>query len=109
MKKQCHEKRRHKWWIKDILKKRKQHGVFHHLVKELGESDVDFKAFFRMDKAQFRDILMNIEKVIAKTSLTREAISARERLAICLRLVFVEFTQKLNSHGEGSMHLGINF
>ena len=25
-------KRKHRWWVHSILKKRKQHGLYHHLV-----------------------------------------------------------------------------
>ena len=46
------KKRRHRFWVHDILQKRKEHGIYHHVVREL-ESDRDkYHEYFRMSAAQ---------------------------------------------------------
>lgn len=79
------QKRKHRWWIKSIIRNRTNHGTYHHLVRELELSNEEFQCYFRLTREQFAEILATVEEDLSKKCLTREAISAKERLAICLR------------------------
>jgi len=77
-------KRRHRWWERAIITRRKTYGTYHHLVKELELLDEEFKAYFRLNKEQFGYVLSLIEEHLYKKA-TRDTIGAKQRLAICLR------------------------
>ena len=69
-----------------ILQKRKQHGEYHRLVKELEMDGEWFQQYFRLSKEQFEHILGIVGPHIQKQNTNwRQSIHARERLAICLR------------------------
>ena len=79
--------RRHRFWVHEILRKRKEHGVFCHLVKEL-QLDADrHHEYFRMSAEKLEFVLSFVGPVIAKTTVAREPIEPKQKLAICLRLV----------------------
>ena len=83
------KRRRHRWWVHPIIQKRRQHGAYHHLVTELLLDEDRFHRYFRLTREQFAQVLYLVEPLIAKQSRTRESISPRERLAMCLRLVLL--------------------
>ena len=77
--------REHRFWEHDIIKKRKEHGTYHHLVQELEDDDEQFQKYFRVNKEQFTKILNKISPLIEKSNRARETIGPKERLCICLR------------------------
>ena len=81
------KKRRHRWWVHPILQNRNQHGAYHHLVQELQLHEEKFQEYFRLSREQFAMVLWHVGPYLAKHSTSREAISPRQRLAICMRLV----------------------
>ena len=73
-------------WVHQSLQKRKSKGEFWTLFKELSDDEVKFYQYFRMPKAKFSYLLQKIEMDLTKMNTTcREAIPAKERLAVCLR------------------------
>ena len=78
-------KRKHRWWESSIIRNRKQHGTFYHLVKELDLEKQGFKDYFRVDKQQFQMVLELIAPTIMKQTRSREPLCPKQRLCICLR------------------------
>ena len=70
-------------WTRDWLQRRRQRSTFHTLVQELScEDQMEFKNYFRMDKATFNMLLGKVEPlIIRQNTILREAISPDERLA----------------------------
>ena len=56
------KKRKHRFWVHEMLQKRKEHGVYHHLVKELELDQERFHQYFRMSKEQFGELLSYVEE-----------------------------------------------
>jgi len=78
------EKRRH--WVHPIWKFRDTEGEFATLYRGLVDHELKFYEYFRMSQNAFCDLLTKVEKYIKKKDTCwRRAISARERLAVCLR------------------------
>ena len=70
----------------ETLQRREDLGEFHRLVQELSSHEDKFFQYFRMSEEQFMEILKLIEGDVEKlTTEYRRPISAKERLAICLR------------------------
>ncbi|KAL8602270.1 hypothetical protein ACOMHN_022783 [Nucella lapillus] len=82
-----HQKRRHRWWVHDILEKRRQYGTYHHLVQELQLDGERFQQYFRLSREQFSQVLFLIRDTLIKDNRIRDVISPRERLVICLRFL----------------------
>lgn len=78
-------KRKHRWWIHQIYQNRLQYGTFYHLIKELELDDDRFVKYFRLNKQQFKQVLLLVEPHLAKKNLTRQSISPKQMLAVCLR------------------------
>jgi hypothetical protein len=55
-----------RFWVHDTIARREQLGEFHTLIKELEADDERFKAYFRLNKAQFNDILQYTERDLSK-------------------------------------------
>lgn len=74
-------------WVRPLFGRRKEHGAYHALSKELAEEDPQgFLNFVKMDKNDFDDLLRMISLVIKrKNACIREAISPAERLSLTLR------------------------
>ncbi|CAI6352843.1 unnamed protein product [Macrosiphum euphorbiae] len=81
------EKRRH--WVHPIWKFRDTEGEFATLYRGLVDHEFKFYEYFRMSQNAFCDLLTKVEKYKKKDTCWRRAIFARERLAVCLRQVFV--------------------
>ncbi|KAJ8366785.1 hypothetical protein AAFF_G00342390 [Aldrovandia affinis] len=72
--------------ITRILQTRRQHGEYHRLVQELRLDGERFQRYFRLDRAQFDELLTRVGPRITRLETNwRSPISAAERLAICLR------------------------
>lgn len=73
-------------WVHPINKKRRLYGEYHHLMNDLELDDDRFRGYFRLDREQFAEVLSFIDEDIKKEDTNyREAITSKERLAICLR------------------------
>ncbi|PSN38572.1 hypothetical protein C0J52_19755 [Blattella germanica] len=79
-------KRKRTKWVHDMLKERNTEGEYFTLFQELTDDDTKFFQYFRMSKYQFNDLLSNIEEQLQLQNTTfREAISAKQKLCVCLR------------------------
>ena len=79
-------------WVHHINTKRHDHREYHRLVQELQLGEYRFHQYFRMTREQFSQILYLMEPHIAKQDTQlREAISARERLAIYIIIYLIAF------------------
>lgn len=80
------EKRKRKIWSKDWLTNKKKFGSID-LLKELETKEpTDFKNYLRMDSGTFYHLLRLVEPRIKNNETRmREAVSAKERLAVTLR------------------------
>ena len=78
-------KRKHRWWVRSTVQKRKDHGAYLNLVRELQEDGEKFKEYFRLTREQFAQVLFFVGEDLVLYSRCREVISPKERLAICLR------------------------
>ncbi|XP_044760175.1 protein ALP1-like [Coccinella septempunctata] len=74
--------------VHPIFKKRKIEGEFWTLYKELVDDDAKYHGYFRMNRSQFEYILNKISTLIRKKNTTfKEAVSPKEKLAVCLRFL----------------------
>ncbi|XP_046862866.1 protein ANTAGONIST OF LIKE HETEROCHROMATIN PROTEIN 1-like isoform X2 [Xenia sp. Carnegie-2017] len=85
-------KRRNKYkkrfWIEDILKRRKELGEYHRLIQEMRLNDPEsFYQYFRMTPSRFDLLLGLVGPYLKKNSLYREPVSPEERLAVTLRFL----------------------
>ena len=79
-------KRKREYWVHPLLTDRKQLGTFQTTYKKQRLYPDRFKVAFRMTVPQFDDLLAKLEPHIQKKNTNfREAISAEQRLAVCLR------------------------
>ena len=85
------EKKRKKrsFWVKPWLQRRKAHGTYETLIRDLREEDQhDYNNYFRMDPEEFDELFSLIEHNITKRDTNmREAIPAKIKLAITLRFL----------------------
>ena len=79
------KKRKHNFWVHPILEKRKNFGVYYHLVEELALDTNKFSGYLRLNAAQLEEILTYVRPSLHKKTVTREPISEKQRLVICLR------------------------
>jgi len=78
--------KRERKWVHEVNVKRREYGEFHHLMKQLHQDEVKFKEYFRMSSNQFEQLSSLIKDDIEKKEVNYgESISAKERLALCLR------------------------
>lgn len=78
--------KRRRVWVHSILRRRTHLGEFHRLYQELRLDDCRFQRYFRLNTAQFDDLLTRIGATISRMDTNyRRAIPAAERLSICLR------------------------
>ncbi|RXN13484.1 nuclease HARBI1 [Labeo rohita] len=75
-----------RFWVHSILRKRKQRGEYHGLVRELRLDGVLFEQYFRMSPDTFDELLGRVGPLITRAdSMMRKAIGPAQRLAICLQ------------------------
>jgi hypothetical protein len=100
-------KRRRRFWIHPIVRKRPMQGDFYHLVSDLRKDPVLFKRYFRMNVQQF-DYLLDIirHRINLQNTRWRRSIEPEQQLAICLRLVFIFYYVK-SSHLQMSSPLDL--
>ena len=63
-------KNRRRFWMHSILQKRKQHGEYHRLVKELEMDGERFQQYFRLSKEQFEHIYLVLWDLIIQKQNT---------------------------------------
>ena len=78
-------KRRHRFWIHEIIKRRKKFGAFYHLVKHIELDSDKYHEYFRMSAQQLEVILGFVGPIISKKAVVRETIDPKQRLAMCIR------------------------
>ena len=79
-------KRRRCFWVHDILRRRTELDEYHRLIQELRLDDGRFQRYFRLNAAQFEDLLARVGARISRQNTNyRRSISAAERLSICLQ------------------------
>ena len=60
-----------KIWERDWLAKRREHGAYHGLVREMRESDpAAYRNFWRMDDESFRTLLQSVAASIQRQDTT---------------------------------------
>jgi hypothetical protein len=69
-------------WVHSLLQ-RKEEGEYFTLYKELVEDSVRFHQYFRMSESTYLNLSLIDEDM--KKNTFHEAISPREKLAVCLR------------------------
>ncbi|CAH2088857.1 unnamed protein product [Euphydryas editha] len=80
------KKRAKRMAVHPMLKKRKLEGEYWTLFKELVDDEKKFFIYFRMSRYQFDILLNKIELLITKQdTVFKEALSPKEKLAVCLR------------------------
>jgi len=74
-------------WTRSWIRRRKEIGVYHQLIRELAlEDEPAFARYFRMDKNKFDDLVGRIAVHIeTQTTIIRTPIGPGERLAVTLR------------------------
>ena len=79
------QKRKHRFWVHDIIQKKKEFGVYYHLVRELEIDSEKFHEYFRMSSEKMEFVLNCIGPFINKRAIVRQPIDAKQRLAITIR------------------------
>jgi hypothetical protein len=72
-------------WVHESLLQRKEEGEYFTLYKELVEDSVRFHQYFRMSESMYLNLSLIEEDLMKKNTTFHEAISPREKLAVCLR------------------------
>ena len=75
-------------WVHEMLQRRAERGEAATTIVELSSFEDKFYEYFRMSQQQFEGILALVKddpRLCKKTTNFREPISARDRLALCLR------------------------
>ena len=83
---QRRNKRKARFWIRQIFRERKQKGEYHTLVKETMLFDQEyFSRMFRMTPSKFEALLKLVGPKITLDNTRREVINPSERLCVTLR------------------------
>ena len=82
------EKREHRFWVHEILRRREEKGAYYNLVRELQLDAEKHHQYFRMSAEKMDHVLSFVGPVIQKKMLVREPLEPKQRLAICLRCVY---------------------
>ena len=92
-------KRKHKFWVREIFRRRIQSGAFNTIVRELRLFDREyFFRFLRMSSERFEDLLSRVGPLIKKKKCrSREPISPAERLMVTLRYLASGDSQQTQS------------
>lgn len=79
-------RRKRKYWVRPVNKDREQDGEFHRLFSKWVNDEDIFYNSFRMTIDCFNELYDKIKHDLVKQDTNwRKAISAKERLAVCLR------------------------
>ena len=79
-------RRKHRYWVSNILQKRKSLGAFRTLVQEMRLSHrEEFFRYFRMSPDRFENLLSIVGPRLIKVCRSREPITPSERLAVTVR------------------------
>jgi hypothetical protein len=78
------KRRKHRYWVHEIFRRRNEYGEFHHLFEDLKKDDAKFFLYFRMTPKKFYELLELLNFPV-KHSNFREVIGPEERLALTLK------------------------
>ena len=83
------QKQKRRWWVRPRVERRSTSGAYNTLLKELRiEDPQQFKIFLRMSATDLEEILRVVGPLITKKdTVMRNAIPAKERLAVTLRFL----------------------
>lgn len=74
-----------RYWVEPVFQERKLHGFYHAIFPVITLEDSRFRNYFRMNVAQFEELLCMIAPSITKQTVIREPIPPAERLSMTLR------------------------
>ncbi|GFR82261.1 nuclease HARBI1 [Elysia marginata] len=77
---QLKSKKRPRYWVHDIIKNRKIHGAYYHLVRELELDTNRYKEYFRMSPQQLEMVLSFVGPMIQKRAVVTEPTHNTARL-----------------------------
>ena len=78
--------KKRKLWVHPMLGSRKSVGEFHTLYPRLIDDESKFFNYFRMSMGTFKEILSKTQHQLKRENTPyREAITPREKLAVCIR------------------------
>ena len=81
-------KRKRRFWVRDIFLQRDRFGVFHTLYQELKQDREYYYRYLRMSPERFSHLLSLVQERITKNDTRfRKSISAEERLVLTLRFL----------------------
>ncbi|XP_039311963.1 protein ALP1-like [Solenopsis invicta] len=86
-KKNKRDKKKKRFWVAPIFKKRYEHGFYHALLPTLRLEDLRFHNYFRMLTVQYEELLTIVGPHLERQYVVREPISAAERLTLTLRFL----------------------
>lgn len=78
-------KKKKRFWVAPIFKKRYEHGFYHALLPILKLENLRFHNYFRMSTMQYEELLAIVGPHLEKQYTVRQPISAAERLTLTLR------------------------
>ena len=58
------KRRKHRWWVHDIIRNRIQQGAYHNLVNELQLDGEKFQQYFKLTREQFAQVLYYVEDLV---------------------------------------------
>ena len=80
------KRRRHRWWIRPIIKKRHNEGATHLLLSKNPSDGFFFEQYLRLSKENFDFLLDKINRhLLKKDTKCRKSITPSEKLAVTLR------------------------
>ena len=102
LKKRCtlRAKRKHRFWVHDIIKGREKQGAYNNLVRELELDSQKFHEHFRMSPAKLEYILSLVGPELEKKSTVRKPLPAKMKLTICIRYVSLQFVSFSLPHNQ---------
>ncbi|XP_029170002.1 putative nuclease HARBI1 [Nylanderia fulva] len=78
---------RKEFWINPLFQMRREHGFYNAILPTVSQQISTFRNYFRMNSIQLEELLYKVAPLITKQVLTREPISASERLCMTLRFL----------------------
>jgi hypothetical protein len=86
--KRSRKRRRHRWWIKPIIRQRHNEGTTHVLLSKTPSDGFYYEDYFRMSKENFNFLLTKISTRIEKPDTHfRRPISPADKLSVTLRFL----------------------
>ena len=95
------KKRRKRFWIAEIFKRRNRYGFYHAILPTVRLEDFRFRNYTRLTTIQFEELLSIVGNDLKKQYVVREPINEEERLILTLRysenkIFFIQIYKKIN-------------